>query len=280
MRRRAKKSKKSRSKRPSPSINSNFFHPTSLKDVDEKIYVDTFRVYGGYTSSTTGGTATVNETDLVPSQWGTRGVAMADLFRRYRITGIDIEFHFHPGFVNTATQAMYMPGNVSWFAAISYTSISTFTAPTTASHMVDFPHVAWSQDNSARIMRINLTRSDLKQHQTFNWYNTATTGSGANEYTQLALEVLSQPVANLTTASVLDMIINLRVEFTESVDPALIPSLMKSRYYEKWKEEEVKELKDCKDFIVLPSSSGATSVVPESSSVTRNSFTRFTEVRR
>jgi hypothetical protein len=253
------KKKKGRKKR--RSARGNRLVTNGRTDNDQSIIEQTFRVLGGYTASTSGGTATTTETDLSPSSWGTRGLAMSDLYTYYRITGLDIEFHFHPGFNTTATQAMYMPGNTSWYAAINYAPKSTFSSPTTASQMVDFPHMIWSQDAGDNKMSLNVSRADLMKHSQFKWFKTVSTGSDDPEFTQVCLEVLSVPVAGVTIASVADTILNFRVEFTGSVDPSLIPMIIKDRYYEKWKKDEAEDdLKnkvhdlESEGFLITPSS--------------------------
>lgn len=216
------------------------------KDPDQAVFNTTFRFNGTAAASNTALTPTITVLDYAPSAWGARGVAFADLYQKYRIVGFRARFHMHPAIqlstVATQTYGLWMPGNCSWYAGVYYGPSSTFTAPTTVANFLDFPHLTWRNDNHPGTMSLRVTRGDLKKHMKQPWLQTVLTGETNPDFTQICFMVLSLPRNGTSSAAAIDWIIDLDVEFTGSVDPALIPKIMFERYLS-YDEEEKKEVK-------------------------------------
>lgn len=238
-------------RRPRRSRNNIF---NGVRDPDQRISKNSFRFFtNAITASTTGGTVIVTELDLIPSNWGARGVAFADLYQKYRITALQVRFLFHPGYINTATQAIYMPGNISWHAGLYYGPKSTFTTPTTITQFIDLPHFISRNDSSPNGMIMRLDRSELLKYTNSKWFQTVATGSDDIEDTQLCLEIASVPYQSQIIAGAADMYVDMEVEFAGSVDPALIPLNKFARAVTEERKREEKE-----DFYVnIPASSHA-----------------------
>jgi len=200
-------------------------------DRDQKINTQTFRIFSAVTAaSNTAATFVNTEIDLSPASWGSRGVAFADLFQTYRIVGLAVKLNLSPGMVTTATQAMYMPGNCFWLMGLYYGPSSTFTVPSSMTQMVDLPHQVNGMDNN-RFLSLTVNRGDLLRHTKQRWYQTAHTGVGSElEYTQLCLEIASSPFYTTTSAADANLVIDLVVQFSGSVDPADIPLRIFKRY--------------------------------------------------
>lgn len=209
-------------------------------DLDQQIVMTTFRLIGSFASGTSGGSVTNSEIDLSPPNWGARGIAFADLYQKYRITYVNFRGWAFPGQNNTATQAVFMPGNCSYFVAAYYGPKSTFTAPSSITNFVDFPHLHWMTDGGRSVLNMEITERDLRSHQSIAWYQTAPTGSADPDNVQLCIELLNQPNLTTTSAAMMNFTIDLTVEFTGSVDPALIPSRARALRGET-KQEDVKQ---------------------------------------
>jgi len=190
-------------------------------DVTNRIVRESFRIFTTHTASVTGGVLVNNETDMYPVNWGSRGVAFADLYQLYRIVDMKVSYHFHPAYSNGATVAMYQPGLTLWMAAIYYGPKSTFTAPTSTTQFVDFPHLTVTTDAKSMVMII--PHRDLMARTRGQWYATAVTGGDDVETIQLTLEDISVTTNTVIVASIASIVIELEVEFTGAVDPALIP---------------------------------------------------------
>jgi len=190
---------------------------------DQRITRIGIRVVALGNASATIGTVTNTEIDLSPPNWGARGVAFADLYQKYRIVGLMVRARMHPGFSTTVQQALWMAGNTSWYMAIYYGPKSTFTAPTTVANFIDFPHLVFANDAPPGKLSMKVSREDLMAHINQDWLQTAATGETDPETIQLCLEILSIPFSGMTQAAQLEIVIDLDIEFTGSVDPALIP---------------------------------------------------------
>jgi len=201
---------------------------TSGIDRSDRIFTETFRFAPtAFTASLTAGTVTVTELNLNPPNWGTRGIAFADLYQNYRIVGLRINGKAHVG-QNTTLQVL---GNTSWYIGVSLSPTSTFTVPSTVATFIDLPHVSWVQDFSPNNISLRLSRNQLMRHSFRPWYRTSSTGvTDQTDLTQVTLEVLSVPNFTLTSApSLMELIIEFDVEFCDPIDPALIPSIIKQR---------------------------------------------------
>jgi len=204
---------------------------SGTNDPDQSIFKTDFRVMNGsFTASNTAATFAITEVDLNPSAWGTRGVAFADLYEKYRIVDLQIDLLANPGLTTTATQAMYMPGNCNWYIGAYYSSSGTFTTPTTVAQFCDFPHFAWSTDQQPKTLRFHLGRRDLMKHMISPWLQTVSTGVTSIELCQLCISVASLTLHATTNPSTSSILLNYAVEFTGSVDPALIPGRVMKRY--------------------------------------------------
>lgn len=200
------------------------------RDEDQKVFRADFRLYAPPSSaSNTAGALSFTEIDLSPPNWGARGIAFADLYSKYRIVGLQARLGPRPGLTTTATSAMYMPGNATWYMAIYYGPSTTFTAPVALTTFIDLPHLTWSNDRSTRIL-LRMSRSDCMRHLEHKWLQTASSGTGGQtETTQFCLEIVASTEAATTVQAAADLVIDFQVEFTGSVDPALIPERAKLR---------------------------------------------------
>jgi len=219
--RNGRKSNKGANRRTRGGGRGDTLGPASFgRDRSTKITKVTFRLAAAsFTSSTTGGTVTVTETQIYPANFGARGLALSDLFQYYRIVGIRITGLAHPGFISVGTAA----GNTSWYLGVNLAPISTYTAPTTVSNFIDTPHMCIMQDFSPNRLMLTMNRRDLMRNMPQKWLKTVATGVNDEEYIQGAFTVLSVPNGTLTISSVLELTLEFDVEFAGPIDPALIP---------------------------------------------------------
>lgn len=190
-------------------------------DPTERTRKETFRVAPtAISASITGGTITVTEFDayFVNTFMGARGMAFADLFQLYRIVGFRVK-----GFAHCASSGTANPGNTSWYIAVAFAPSSTYTAPATIGAFCDFPHMVWCADFSPNSLSLRIGRRELLSRMAFKWMKTVSTGSTDPEYKQFCMTVVSQPSNSVTIASVLDLIMEIDVEFASPIDPNLLP---------------------------------------------------------
>jgi hypothetical protein len=189
-------------------------------DRSDQTFKTTFRLApAAFISDTSAGTVTTTETSMVPSGFGARGVAFADLFQYYRIVGMRINGQAHMG----ANATYQMQGNCSWYLGVNLAPLSTYSAPTSVANFIDSPHIAWTQDFNPNSISLAMSRQQLLRQLPLKWLKTASTGVNDEELIQGTFTVISVPKLAVTIASILEIIVEYDVEFSGPIDPALIP---------------------------------------------------------
>lgn len=217
------KKKSRRGHRSAKTKTKSFRTISGSYDPDQRSIEANFRIFGAVNiASNTAGTVTLTEIDIAPSNWGARGIAFADLYQKFRIKHMQVSLSLHPGTYNVATVSMYMPGNCTWGMGVYYGPSNTFTAPATLTTFVDFPHFCHANDNRSSLT-MKIGSADMRKHTNFKWYQTASTGIDNIELIPLCVEIVNVPYLATTQPATADLFIDLCVEFTGSVDPALIP---------------------------------------------------------
>jgi len=189
-------------------------------DRTDRIFRESFRINTGpYSSGTTAGVFGIQENDISPAAFGSRGIAFADLFSLYRVVGFRVVARPHPG----TTSVGWSPGNVSWYMGVIFAPKSTYTVASSITQFVDYPHYCWTQDYSPSVLSLSIGRKELLQRMQYKWLKTATTGATDPEVIQFNFSVATIPLNAMTVAGQLDGVVEYDVEFSSPIDPALIP---------------------------------------------------------
>lgn len=186
------------------------------------------RLTSDINSSTTAGTLTITEINLVIANLGDRIINIGDTFMYWRMVSMRWVQDLQSGISSTTAPVNGM-GAEQFIHGAAFIPLSNanYAAPTLAVQICDFPE--YRQNGGLRRVVIGTGKAGLIGSMMTKWLTVNTTSDSDMQSAGTLTNYSITGGTNMTSAAVLRSYMEFVIEFKEPIDTALIPSLARKR---------------------------------------------------